>query len=264
MFSPALRHRQRVLAQLAGEPEPARDAAPPEPDSKTPAGQEYATLRVVLHDNLRTLSDIASIEARNPLKIEMARTFAPWIEGVLAAGEQGQAAQDEILVWNLIWAVDYRDWDYALRLAAHAIRFHLASPERMNSTIPCFLADTVGTVSLNMADAVPHDALCRVLALIKGHDMPDQAKAKLHKALARSFTRRAEAFDPAADNAPAGGKAAYLTEALEHARRALQLDGGAGVKSDIKTLEKALRKLASPDAPPEEDDGEEGEEENEQ
>jgi hypothetical protein len=201
-------------------------------------------LRVLLDDNLRSLSDIASIDARNPVKIEMARAFSAWIEGVLEAGEQGQAAQDDILVWNLIWAIDYRDWEYALRLAAHAIKFNLASPSRMNSTIPCFLAEQVATVSLAMHDAVPHDVLVRVLAVIDDRDMPDQAKAKLHKALGRSFARRARAFDPAADNAPAGGKAAYLSEAVTHFERALHLDNGIGVRSEIKATKKALEKAA--------------------
>lgn len=250
MFSPALRHRQRILAAQAGEPEAAPNAPPPELAKESPAGQEYAALRVALHDNLRSLSDIASIEARNPVKMEMARTYAPWIEGVLQAGEQGQAAQDEILVWNLIWAIDYRDWDYALRLAAHAIRFNLASPDRMNSTIACFLAEQVATISLTLQDAVPHDVLARVLALIEGHDMPDQAKAKLHKALGRSFARRAKAFDPAADNAPAGGKAAYLTEAVAHLERALRLDNSIGVRSEIKALNKALEKVAPAERAP--------------
>ncbi|NOW46719.1 hypothetical protein FHW96_002879 [Novosphingobium sp. SG751A] len=244
MVSAFRRHQMRVRALQSGAAQPEAAPSAPERSMDTPPGQEYAALRVTLHDNLRTLSDIASIEARNPVKIEMARTFGPWIEGVLLAGEQGQAAQDEILVWNLVWAIDYRDWDYALRLAAHAIRFHLAAPERYNRTIPCFVGEDIAKLSLDQQDAVPHDVLCRVLALIEGHDMPDPAKAKLHKALARSFARRAEAFDPAADNAPAGGKPAYLTEALEHARRAHQLDSSIGVKSDIRSLEKALRKLA--------------------
>lgn len=250
MVSAFRRHQQRVRALQSGAAVADDSARPTAPERalNTPLGQEYAALRVALHDNLRTLSDIASIEARTPVKIEMARTFAPWIEGVLLAGEEGQAAQDEILVWNLIWAIDYRDWDYALRLAAHAIRFNLTSPDRMNSTIACFLAEQVATISLSQQEAVPHDTLCRVLALIDGHDMPDQAKAKLHKALGRSFARRAKAFDPAADNAPAGGKAAYLTEAIAHLQRALQLDNSIGVRSEIKALDKTLSKLAAPGA----------------
>lgn len=251
MVSAFRRHQMRVRALQSGAAQPeTSNAPPPELARDSVAGQEYAALRVLLHDNLRSLSDIASIEARNPVKIEMARAFAPWIEGVLLAGEQGQAAQDEILVWNLIWSIDYRDWDYALRLAAHAIRFNLASPERMNSTIPCFLAEQVATISLTQSEAVPHDVLARVLALIDGHDMHDQAKAKLHKAVGRSFARRAKVFDPAADNAPAGGKAAYLTEALAHLRRALELDNGIGTRSEIKAIDKALTKLATPDATP--------------
>lgn len=250
MVSAFRRHQMRVRALQSGAAQPEAAPSAPERAMDTPLGQEYAALRVALHDNLRSLSDIASIEARNPVKVEMARTYAPWIEGVLQAGEQGQAAQDEILVWNLIWAIDYRDWDYALRLAAHAIRFNLASPDRMNSTIACFLAEQVATISLTLQDAVPHDVLARVLALIEGHDMPDQAKAKLHKALGRSFARRAKAFDPAADNAPAGGKAAYLTEAVAHLERALRLDNSIGVRSEIKALNKALEKVAPAERAP--------------
>ncbi|NKJ02816.1 phage terminase small subunit [Novosphingobium sp. SG707] len=249
MVSAFRRHQMRVRALQSGAAQPdTAPAAAPEHALDTPLGQEYAALRVALHDNLHSLSDIASIEARNPVKIEMARTFAPWIEGVLQAGEEGQAAQDEILVWNLIWAIDYRDWDYGLRLAAHAIRFNLASPQRYNRTVACFVAEDIAKLSLDQQEAVPHEVLCRVLALIEGHDMPDPAKAKLHKALARSFMRRADAFDPAADNAPAGGKAAYLSEALDHARRAHQLDSSIGVRSDIRSLEKSLRKLGPEDA----------------
>lgn len=250
MLSPFRRHQQHVRALQSGAAAaPAPAPAAPEQRTDTPQGQEYAALRVLLHDNLRSLSDIASIEARNPRKAEFARAFAPWIEGVLEAGRHGQAAQDEILVTNLIWAVDYRDWDYAMALADHAITHHLALPERYNRTLPCWLAEDIATIANDMKDVVPHDVLCRVLALVEDHDMPDPAKAKLHKALGRSFARKADAFDPAADNAPAGGKPAYLTAALEQLRRAWQLDSSCGVKTDIKGIEKALRTQGPGDGP---------------
>ena len=241
MFSPALRHRQRVLAQQSGEAK-AEASAPEELKPSTAAGQEYAALRVLLHDNLRTLSDIASHEARVPVKVELARAFAPWIEGVLAA--EGQAAQDEILVTNLVWAIDYRDFDYALRLAAHAIRHGLAMPEKFTRTPACYLAEEVATIANAEFDAVSLDHLLAVSALVEGHDMHDAVRAKLLKAIGRRYARRAEEFDPAADNAPAGGKAAYVETALENLRRALQLDSNVGVKKDIERLEREAKKLA--------------------
>lgn len=245
MFSPALRHRQKVLSQLAGETADGAVAdTPAEPTADTEAGREYAALRVALHEDLRKLSDTQSIEARNPMKAEMARTYAPWIEGVLAAGEEGQAAQDEILVTNMIWAIDYRDFDLALRLAAHVLKFGLVLPERYTRTTGCFIAEDIATVALANHEAVTLEQLLRANALTADADMPDPARAKLHKALGRAYARRAESFDPTADNAPAGGKAAYTEQALIHFARAQALFRKIGVTKDIERAESALKKLS--------------------
>ena len=248
MVSPFRRRQQMVRALQSGAAAAAVKSAGaprPEPEAGTEAGQEYAALRVLLHADLLKLADVQSIEARNPMKAEMATAFADWIEGVLAAGDQGMAAQDEILVTNMIWAIDYRDFDYALRLAAHVLKFGLVLPERYNRTPACFIAEDIAEVSLAQKDAVSHEQLLAVLGLTEGFDMPDTAKAKLHKAIGRSFARKAEVFDPAADNAPAGGKAAYTEQALEQCKRAFELDQNVGVKSDIRTLERELKKLSA-------------------
>lgn len=245
MVSPFRRHQQMTRALMSGTSiadTPAR-AAPPEPNMETPAGQEYAALRVALHDDLRRLSDVQSIEARNPLKAEMAKTFVDWIDGVLASGEHGQAAQDEILVTNMIWAIDYRDFDYALKLATHALKFNLALPDRYNRTIACFVAEEIATIAHENHEAVTLEQLLRVLALTDGADMPDPAKAKLHKALGRAYERKAETFDPTADNAPAGGKAAFTQEALIHLKRAIELYKDIGVKKDIERVARQLKTL---------------------
>jgi len=248
MVSPFRRHQQMVRALKSGAAAPRQAGeAPAEPKPDTDSGTEYAALKVLLHDNLRTLSDTASIEARNPKKAEMAKAFSDWIEGVLKAGEHGQAAQDEILVTNMIWAIDYRDFDYALRLAAHVLKFHLVLPERYNRTPACFVAEEIATVALANHEAVTLEQLVQTRALVEGADMPDQAMAKLHKAIGRAYERKAEAFDPASENAPAGGKAAYLDEALTHCRRALELDHNAGVKKDIERLQRALKAASEPE-----------------
>lgn len=245
MFSPALRNRQKVLARQAGTlVEPTANAAPPEPKLDTEAGREYAGLKVLLDDDLRKLADVQSIEARNPMKADMAKDFADWIEGVLAAGEQGNAAQDEILVTNMIWAVDYRDFDYALRLAAHVLKFNLILPERYTRTPACFVAEEIATVALQQYEAVTIEQLLQTRALVDGADMPDPVMAKLHKAIGRAYERKAESFDPAADNAPAGGKAAYTEQALTNLKRALELDKNVGVKKDIERTERQLKALS--------------------
>lgn len=254
MVSPFRRHKQMVHGLKSAGPNHVSHRTPlaaPEPQTDTPAGQEYAALRVLLHDNLRALADTASIEARNPMKAEFAKAFADWIEGVLKAGELGAAVQDEILVTNMVWAIDYRDFDYALRLGAHALKFGLVLPQNYNRTAACFLAEDIATVALAQHELVPLEQLLQVLALVEGADMPDPAKAKLHKAIGRAFRRRAEAFDPSADNAPAGGKSAFATEALTHLQRALALDNSVGVKTDIKELERLLKALEAETAPTE-------------
>lgn len=245
MLRPFKRHQQKVRALQSGAAAVTGDARPvlaePKPDSE--AGREYAALRVLLHEDIRKLSDIASIEARNPVKAEMARQYAGWIDGVLTAGEQGQAAQDEILVTNMIWAIDYRDFDYALALAAHALKYNLTLPERYNRTVACFVAEEVATIAHENHELVTLDQLMRVMALTYLADMPDPARAKLHKEIGRAFERRAEDFDPAADNAPAGGKSAYMHEALQHLQRALTLYRDIGVKKDIERVARQLKNL---------------------
>lgn len=237
MFSPALRHRQKVLAeQAAGASRPV-DSAPAAP-TEGPAGTEYAALLAVLHENVRALSDIASHEARQPKKMELAKTFDPWIQGVLAAD---QPVQDEILLVNMIWAIDYADFDYAILLADFALRHGLTMPERYNRTVACFLAEDIAELALKSPEAVSHEVLVKVFALTGEADMPDPAKAKLLKALGRSWVRRADDFNPAADNAPAGGAAAYLHQAQAMFERALALDEKSGVKTDIKMLAKRLQ-----------------------
>jgi len=247
MVSPFRRHQQMVRGLKSAGPNHISQrttASAPEPDKSTAAGQEYAALRVLLHDNLISLADTASIEARNPMKAEFAGAFTDWIEGVLEAGEQGSAVQDEILLTNMVWAIDYRDFDYALRLGAHALKFNLVLPERYKRTVACFLAEDIATVALAQHEVVPLEQLLQVLALVEGADMPDPAKAKLHKAIGRAFRSKADAFDPSADNAPAGGKEAFAAEALEHLKRALALDNNAGVKTDIRDLERQLKAFA--------------------
>lgn len=252
MTSPALRRRQKVLARKAA-PKPTtatkpgkagrslRQASAPEGPESGPSGSEYATLMAVLHENLRSLSDIQSHEQRQPKKKEYARAFRNWIDGVL---EADQPVQDEIVTTNMIWAIDYRDFDYALRLARFVIGHGLTLPERYNRSPVCFLAEEVAELALSQHEAVPHDVLMSVAFLVEGHDMPDPVTAKLLKAVGRSWKRKAEGFDPNADSGAAGGARAYAETAKVCFKRALELDESVGVKTDIRKTESLQRKLA--------------------
>ncbi len=251
MTSPALRRRQKVLArQSAPQASPParrslRSAAgqpAPETPAGGPAGQEYAALLAVLHDNLRSLSDIASHEQRQPKKAEYARAFRNWIEGVLDAD---QPVQDEVLITNMIWALDYRDFDYALRLAQFAISHGLAMPAPFSRTPACFLAEEVALLSLSMGETVPHDVLIAVQQLVAGHDMPDPVSAKLLKALGRSWKRKAEDAEPQAESGAAGGARAWADQAAACFQRALELYPEIGVKKDMQQTAALQKKLAA-------------------
>jgi hypothetical protein len=143
---------------------------------------------VLLHDNLRALKDIASHEARVPKKAEFARAFDAWIEGALAAGEQGKAAQDDILVTNMLWAIDYRDFDYALCLAAHAIRYHLVLPGFTRS-VACIVAEEIAGIAWPKRGRPARHAPAHA-RIGHGSDMPDPVMAKLYKASAAASRAR--------------------------------------------------------------------------
>lgn len=250
MTSPALRRRQKVLARKSA-PAAKRSKAPsrslrqanaPDGPEAGGAASEYAALLSVLHDNLRTLSDTQSHEQRKPKKAEFARTFRGWIDGVL---EADQPVQDEVLVTNMIWALDYRDFDYALRLARFVIEHGLTLPERYSRTPACFLAEEVAELALSQHETVPHEVLVAVAWLVESHDMPDPVAAKMLKALGRSWRRKAEDFDPNAESAAAGGARGYADQAAACFQRALELHEKSGVKKDIEQTASLQKKLAA-------------------
>ncbi|MCP2016831.1 phage terminase small subunit [Qipengyuania citrea] len=236
--SPFLRNRHRRLAAAAGKA--ATAGIPQAPDEASEAGQEYAVLKVRLDDNLRKLADVASHEARLPLKAEFLATFRPWVEGVV---EADAPVQDEILLTSMVWAIDVGDFERAVDLGAFALKHGLAMPERYNRSVACFLREDIAEAALADADVVSLETLVRVDHLTADADMPDAAKAKLDKALGRAWAAKADSFDAADDNAPAGGAAAFVDQALGKLRRALGLDKKVGVKKDIEKLERRLRDL---------------------
>jgi len=238
-YSPALRNRQRKLAALAGGTVATLLAAAPDPASA--AGQEYAVLRAVLHDNLRKLQDVESHEARIPMKLDFMAEFRPWVIGVIDADKP---VQDEVLLTCMVWAVDCGDFEDALACGRFALKHGLTMPERYNRSVACFLREDIAEVALKDPAAVAHGLMLELDALTAAADMPDQAKAKLDKALGRSWLAKAEGFDPSDETGPAGGAAAYAEAALESLKRAKKLNPKAGVVKDIERAEKLLRTAA--------------------
>ena len=82
--------------------------------------------------------------------------------------------------------------------------------------------------------------LSEVKALTDEADAPDQARAKLHKAIAYALLAGVDAVD-AENIAPA--VADQAKESLTNLQRALALFQGVGVKKDIERLERRIKRL---------------------
>lgn len=247
-YSPALAHRQRVLASLAAGSAAAANALP-EIDDANPAAAEYRQLLASLHNDLRALHDIQSVDGKIERKRAMITAYHPWVVGALSAGVAtdagpGTAVQDEIVATMLIWTLDLLDWANAVAIAEHMLRHGVTLPERYKRDVATFLVDRVADTAKATPDAVSLDLACEVLALTADRDMPDQARAKLHRAIGLHLFNDAENFDPSAETALAGGKAALVDAALAALTEALRLDQNVGVKKQIEKLTRDAKKLA--------------------
>lgn len=250
-FSPALAHRQRVVAGLSTRTmlaeHAARAGAPPMPESG-PVASEYQSMLARLHEDLRRLHEIQSTDAKVALKRELIIGYLPWVEGVLTSIIEGAAPQDEILVTIFIWALDTRDWQLALDLFAHIDEHRLQLPERFHRSPRGVLLSEMGDAAINEPGTVSHEFL---LAIRPGpdpvSDVKDETMARVQRAIGESWARQAEEFDPAGESAPAGGKAMLVDAALSALREALRLDQKVGVKKQIEQLEREAKKLAPPE-----------------
>ena len=242
-FSPALAHRQRVLAAIAAGPD-APVAALPEIDPASPAAAEYQQLLASLHNDQRALHDIQSVQEKIERKRTMIDTYLPWVNGALDAGAEGRAVQDEIVVTMMIWAFDIQNWELALDLAQHVLTHGLALPERYKRTAATLIAEEIADAAKVDPASVELAQLQRASSLTADYDKPDQVKAKLLRAIGLALSAQADAFDPAAENAAAGGLPALVDAALLHLKEALRFDKNVGVKKQIEQLERQAKKLA--------------------
>lgn len=243
-MSPARQHRDRVLAaQAANAALPGTAAAPP---TSGPAATAYEQQLMKLVEDRQALKNVQSIEKKVALKRELIPFYVPWISGALEqARETNQAVQDEIVVNILPWLIDVAEYEGALDLAEHVLKFRLVLPERFKRTPATLVTEEIADAALAQllaGGAFPRDILLRLEHVTAGHDMPDQVAAKLQKAIGLELARSADAATPEDANLIAGFVPATRTEALARLQRALVLDPRAGVKEAIRLLERALKK----------------------
>lgn len=231
MTSPARAHFQRVAAAEA--------SASAAPGSTLEGCTQYELMMHKLATDRRRLKAIQSMEAKAVVKREILPEYVPWIEGALATG---RGAQDDVLMNVMVWRIDAGDYSGALDIAAYALLHNLSMPDRYARTTATLIAEEIADAAKRARDGKqPFDVevLTEAEKLTAGHDMPDEVRAKLQKEIGLCFAAQAAEEENTA-------LAKLLNEsALEHLRRATQLNEKAGVKKDIERIERALNKDAA-------------------
>lgn len=225
MLTPAQRHFQKVMAERRGQADEESDI------QRTAHEQILHRLRM----DLSRLSGVQSEETKAEMKKSMLPEYEGWIEGTLD-GDSGR--QDEVITRLMVWAIDCRDYVLVMKLGRYVVRHGLTLPDNFNRTAATFLTEEMSKPLLTLA-AADADAdlssgiavLDEVADIVADSDMPDVVRAKLCKA--RALSRR--------------GATDITTkaEALALFREALTRNPNAGVKKEIATLAREVKKLSA-------------------
>lgn len=218
----------------------AQASANTEPGGPT-TGSQYELHLYQLAEDKRRLKAIQSIKSKIALKAKLLPNYQAWIDGVLSAGKGGQ---DDVLTTLLVWHIDVGEYERAVTIARYAVEHKMTLPDQYERDIPTMLLDEFSGAYLNgplaqdAAQAV--HILTAIADLTKHSDTPDQARAKLHKALGLAQLALANAGDDKGDFA--ASLVADAQASLINLKRAVELFEGVGVKKDIERLERRLSK----------------------
>jgi len=244
-LSPATLHLMRKQAAALIASAPSNSIAAERPEAG-PEASAYALLRAQMGEDMRRLHDIQSTDLKIVAKREMLPTYADHIDTVLLTSEEtGKAVQDEVFVQLMIWHFDCGEFARALDMAAHVLKFGLKLPVRFRRTAAVAVVDMVADAALSAIEqgqTFDLDILRRTASVVHGHDIVNEAMAKLHKATGILFIELAEKAVENTDG-PAGAVRAAQEQALNHLREVLRL-GGTGVTTRIRSLESELKKSA--------------------
>ena len=223
----AKRHFQAKTAELAAK------AAGSDTDLLKNASA-YELMLAQLYEDKRKLKEIRSIETKIELKRTLLPNYEPYINGVLAGGK---GAQDDLLMMVMLWRLDTKDFDGALVIARYALQYQLNMSDKFQRNTATVIAEEIAINALSMLSqdgtdkALLLEDLVEAELLTRDHDMPDEVRSRLHKALGYCLRD----IDP--------------EQALVELKRAFKLHDKSGVKTDIGQLEKQLKKLAEAPEP---------------
>ncbi|QRQ88519.1 terminase endonuclease subunit [Cupriavidus oxalaticus] len=229
MTSPARNHFLRVSAQRA--------AASAEAENPLRHASGHELMLAQLAEHKRQLKLIQSIERKAEAKRAMLPAYAAWVQGVL---EADAGVQDEVFMSVMVWNIDVGDFAGALPLASYAIRHGLVMPDQYQRTTACLIAEEYSAMTLKAVEAgqpVDVETLGHVGMLVNDQDMPDEVRAKLHKAVGYANAALV-------DSTPPDRQQDRREFALRNLRRALELHDKVGVKKDIERLEREIKNAA--------------------
>ncbi|MDR2507400.1 MAG: terminase [Candidatus Accumulibacter sp.] len=216
MSSPARRHRERALALAASKEAAAQkkslENVPP-----------YELMLARLDADKRRLHQLQSIQKKIELKRELLPEYEAWIDGAL---EADSGVQDDVLMTILVWCIDTGDAGGALKIGEYALKHDLKPPAPYTRTLACLLADEFADNALKALVEkrdVNFYELAEIARLTNDYDMPDEARAKLAKAIGLTL------------------EPTHPKVALAWLKRAFSLHSAAGVKKDIGRLERAIK-----------------------
>lgn len=228
-LSPAQQHVARVLAAKTMAASKHGEAL---------QGSAYDLMFAKLVTDKQRLKAIQSIQKKIDLKRQILPEYKEWIDGAL---QFGNGAQDMVLTTLLVWHIDAGDFGRALEIAKYCLVHDLSLPDQYNRDVPTMLLDEIPGAYLAgrfESPAAAIDILKEVKTLTEDADAPDQASAKLYKALGYAQIGKVGNSDIDFEAIPETS----ATSALENLKKALTLHDGAGVKKDIERLERRLKK----------------------
>lgn len=207
-------------------------------------GNAYELMLAKLINDKQRLKAIKSIQRKIELKREILPEYDDWIDGAL---ESGNGAQDQVLTTVLVWHIDAGTYARALDIAQYCLVHNLSLPDQYARDVPTMLLDEIPGAYLEgrfESPAAAVETLRAVQLLTVNADVPDQASAKLYKALGYAQIGKMGNGDIDFEQLPEEA----ASKALDNLRRALDLFQHIGVKKDIERLERRLKKTADDEA----------------
>ncbi len=216
----------------------ALEAAATAPAQTMAGATTYELQLAQLHQDRLRLSQIQSTEGKVALKAQLLPAYAPYVDGVLAAG---RGAQDDVLTTIMVWRIDVGDYAGALDVADYVLKHGLAMSDRFERTTGCLIAEEVAEAALKAQKTdgtFELGLLLRTASMTDEQDMPDQARSKLYLAIGRANATAAGAIDEEAEQAE------WLKMAHKYLVRAIELHDKCGAKKDLERVDRLLKKHA--------------------